>query len=220
MAAARKAKKKTPSKASGRKPSVTPPKTSQKKKVTKSVAPKTKVVARKKSKAKTKRNSIDSILEKFEKQRTEQQFKLASVRKKIAQLEDKTKAQQAEIVSLKAAEASAETIIGTLDVDRDQAVQELLEKLGVKLVAPAKSANKKPRNSKPRSTKKKVGKPRSRKETSVSEIAPLTEESPAVIQATPLFDSVLGAPTSNGNPPSATILPSSSSSDELLEDGD
>lgn len=131
MAAARKAKKTTTRKASRRKPSAKAKKVS---KTTNLTAPK-KAIASKKSKPKSSRNSVDSILVEFAKRRIEHEAKLAAVRKKIAQLEAKMKAYQAEIVSLKETESSTETIVGNLDLDRDQAVRDLLEKLGVKLVS-------------------------------------------------------------------------------------
>jgi len=165
MVAARKAKK-TSAKPSSKKASATRKKVT---KATKAIASK-KAPARKKAKAKPARNSVDSILASFDKQRNEQQTKLNSVRKKIAQLEAKTKAFQAEIVSLKETEAKAETIIGTLDIDRDQAVREVLGKLGVKLEkeTPAKSKKKKAKASKSGATKKKTSKTRARKKSSDS----------------------------------------------------
>ncbi len=134
MAAARKTKKTAASKSSRRKPSTKRKKASGPVKAAKPAAQKKKTIADKKSKPTTGRNSVDSILVRFEKQRTEQQSKLSTVRKKIAQLEAKTKAFQAEIVSLKAAESNAETTLGKLDSQRDQAVRDLLKKLGVSLV--------------------------------------------------------------------------------------
>ncbi len=212
MAAARKAKKTTPTKSSRRKPSTKQKTVSKPVKATKSVAKK-KTTARKKSKAKSSRKSVDSILATFGKRRTEQQSKLAAVRKKIVQLEAKTKAYQAEIVSLKEAESNAETTLGKLDLDRDQAVRDLLEKLGVKLVSEtaAKSAKKK--------AKRKTGKARSRKKSTVPKLSSQTEDAPAVIEKTPLFDTVFRSPTtSNGNTPLASEVSPNSSSDELLDD--
>jgi chromosome segregation ATPase len=131
MAAARKAKKTATTKSSLGKPSSKRKKASRATKASKPAAKK-KTTAGRKSKAE--RNSVDSILTQFAKRRTEHQTKLTTVRKKIAQLEAKTKAYQAEIVSLKEAESSTETSLGQLDQQRDQAVRDMLEKLGVKLV--------------------------------------------------------------------------------------
>jgi len=203
MAAARKAKKTTSTKSSRRKPSAKP-------------VAKKKATARKKSKPKSNRKSVDSILETFGKRRTEQQTKLAAVRKKITQLEAQTKAFQAEIVSLKKAESTAETTIEKLDLDRDQAVRKLLEKLGVKLTGEtaAKSTKKK--------AKRKTGKARSSKKLPVPESFSQfsqTTDAPPVIKAKPLFDTVFRSPTtSNGNSSSEPEFPSGSSSDELLDD--
>jgi len=219
MAATRKAKK-TPKTESKRKaPSAKRKKVSKTTKATKPATQK-KVTARKKSKTTATRNSVDSILEKFDKRRSEQQSKLAAVRKKIAQLEKKTKAHQAEIVSLKDAESKAEVSIGKLGLDRDQAVQKLLKKLGVKLVSetPVKPTKKKARNSTPRTVKRKADKTLSDKKSSALRSFPQTEDAPAVIQRAPFFDPVSRPPTSNGNSPSAPEVPPDSSSDELLDD--
>lgn len=226
MAAARKAKKKTSTKSSPKKPSAKRKKVS---KTTKTKAKK-KATARKKpkptSKPKTTRKSVDSILATFGKRRAEQQSKLAAVQKKIAQLEAKTKSYQAEIVSLKKAQTNAKTALGKMDLDRDQAVRTLLGKLGVKLVSEpaAKSTKKKPArkksgSSKARKTKSKSGKTRSRKKSPAVELSSQAEDGPDVIQAAPLFDTVFRSPTpSNGNPPLAPEFPANSSSDELLDD--
>jgi len=212
MAAARNAKKTTPTKSSPKKTLAKQKTVSKATKVSKSPTKK-KATARKKAKPKPARKSVDSILATFGKQRTEQQSKLVSVRKKIAQLEAKTKACQAEIVSLKKAASTAETTLGKLDLDRDQAVRTLLEKLGVKLVSEtaAKPAKKK--------AKSKTGKARSSRKLPVPESFSKKEDAPPVIQAKPLFDSVFRSPaTSNGNPPAEPELPPSSSSDDLLDD--
>ena len=212
MAAARKAKKATSTKSSRRKPSAKRKKVSKAAKATKPAAKK-KATARKKPKSKPARRSVDSILATFGKRRTEQQSKLAAVRKKIAQLEAKTKAYQAEIVSLKKAESSAETTIEKLDLDRDQAVRKLLEKLGVKLVSETAAKPSKKR------AKRKTGKARSSRKLPVPESFSQKEDAPPVSQAKPLFDTVFRSPTtSNGNSPSEPDFPSNSSSDELLDD--
>lgn len=232
MAAARKVKKTTSTKSSRRKPSAKRKKVSKPAKATRTTkaTAKKKATAGKKSKPKPKskstRKSVDSILATFGKRRTEQQSKLAAVQKKIAQLEAKTKAYQAEIVSLKEAQSNAETAIGKIDLDRDQAVRTLLGKLGVKLVEEpaAKSSKKKPtkkksKKSKATKAKRKAGKTRSRKKSSALESASQVEDGPGVIQATPLFDTVFRSQTpSNGNPPPAPEFPANSSSDELLDD--
>jgi len=212
MAAARKAKKKTKTKSSRKKTSAKPKKVS---KATKTTAKK-KATTRKKSKSKSTFKSVDSILAKFGKRRAEQESKLAAARKKIAQLEAKIKACQAEIVSLKEAEAKAETTIGKLDLDRDQDVRKLLDKLGVQLVSEA-AAKKKPGKRSVPKAKKKVVRSRSSKETPAHKASSQKDDASKLNQKKPSFDTVFRSPTSsNGN--STPELPASSSSDELLDD--
>jgi len=215
MAAARKAKKATKTKSSRKKPTAK----RKRSKVTKPAAKK-KATARRKSKSASTYMSVDSILAKFSKRRAEQESKLATARKKIVQLEKRIKASQAEIVSLKAAESKAETAIGKLDLDRDQDVRKLLDKLGVQLVTEAatQTAKKKPENSKTRKAKKKPSETQSRDKSPAPKTASQTDDAP-MIQKKPLFDTVFRSPTtSNGNPPRE--LPASSSSDELLDEDD
>ena len=142
------------------------------------------------------------------------------MRKRIAQLEAKTKAVQAEIASLKKAESKAETTIGKLDLDRDQAVRKLLKKLGVKLVSEtaAKPSKKKSGSGKAPKAKKKTGETRSRKKSSAPKSSSQTEDAPGAIQKKPFFDTVFRSTTSNGNSPPEPVLPPNSSSDELLDD--
>lgn len=209
MAAARKAHKTTSTKSitKAQKSSTARKKaTSSAKKKKTSAAKKTtavkKTVARKSGSRKPGRNSVDGILEKYAKQRAEQQQKLTAVRKKIEQLESQTKAFQIETVSLKEAEASAETIIGTLDVDRDQAVRGLLNELGVKLIdepEPGKKSAKKTKRSNARKTKKKTTKAKSRNKARGEKSA--STKTPTAIEMTPLFDAVPTPPTSNGTVP-------------------
>ena len=188
----------------------------------------------KKTKVKTKTaNSVDGVLADFNKQRTEQETKLVSVRKKIVQLEEKTKAFQAEIVALKSAEATAVETIDSLDVRRDKAVRELLDKLGVRLAEEpqaSKSAKPKKKNTTQAKKKKATKTSKSKKKktsTAKKTDSESTQQKPEItVLPTPLFDTVINDSAkpehlagANGslnkpNPAEFTDL----SSDELLDD--
>jgi hypothetical protein len=211
MALARKAKKTTPKKNATRKPSAKRKKVTKATKPTKSTDKQKGSTARKKSSSADK--SVDSILKTFDKRRTEQQAKLSAVTKKIALLEAKTKAQQAEIVSLKKAQTTAETTIGKLDIDRDQAVRKLLEKLGVNLVGETASAAKK------KKTAKKIRKKQPRKKSATPKSSTRPADKTEELQATPLFGAAFDPANSNGNvQPTTEVAAKSASDDELMGD--
>ena len=193
----------------------------------------------KKNKIKTKTaNSVDGVLADFNKQRTEQEAKLVSVRKKIVQLEEKTKAFQTEIVALKSAEATTVDTIGSLDVKRDKAVRELLDKLGVKLTEdPQTSKSAKSKKKKTTQAKKKKATKTSKskkKKTSAAKQADSesTQQKPEITALpTPLFDTVINDSAnsepqvgsnqvgSNDSPNAASPAEfTDSSSDERIDD--